>query len=83
MYNHIIARIVDIHEKGIKTQTIVCVHKYKNSNISMYTQTQSQFLFEVNRTSIHGEILEKLCASHHASTHIYRCVVLPYHSLRR
>ena len=30
----------------------------------------SQFLFEVNRASIRGEILKKLCGSHHASTHI-------------
>ena len=33
-----------------------------------------QFLFEVNRVSIHGEIHKKLCASHHVSeagsTHI-------------
>ena len=29
-----------------------------------------QFLFEVNRTSIRGEILKNLCASHHASTYI-------------
>ena len=36
----------------------------------MYTQTQSQFLFEVNRISIHGDILKKLCASLYASTHI-------------
>ena len=29
-----------------------------------------QFLFEVNWISFLGEILKKLCASHHASTHI-------------
>ena len=32
--------------------------------------TLRQFLFEVNRISIHGDILKKPCASHHASTHI-------------
>ena len=46
-----------------------------SSNIFLETKfsiqlSSRQFLFEVNRTSIHGEILEKLCASHHASTHI-------------
>ena len=35
----------------------------------MYTQTKIHFLFQVNRTSIRGEILKKLCASLHASTH--------------
>ena len=29
-----------------------------------------QFLLEVNRTSIRGDVLKKLCASHRASTHI-------------
>ena len=29
-----------------------------------------QFLFEVNRISIRGDILKKLCVGHHASTHI-------------
>ena len=36
---------------------MVCIHDHS-------------FLFEVNRRSIHGEILKKLCASHYASTHI-------------
>ena len=34
-----IARIVDIHEKGINTQINVCIHKYNYSNNCTYTQT--------------------------------------------
>ena len=32
--------------------------------------TLRQFLFDINRISIRGEIFKKLCASYHASTHI-------------
>ena len=53
---YIKTHIIDIHKKGIITHINVCIHAYKNSNNCMYTQTYSQFLFEVIRVSIHGEI---------------------------
>ena len=41
---------------GMSTHINVCIHEYKYSTNCMYTQKQSQFLFEVNRIGIRGDI---------------------------
>ena len=52
----------------IVVQTLFCSNFFLETKFSIQLSLR-RFLFELNGTSISREILSKLCASHHASTH--------------